>query len=156
MSKNALAAAAVLSLLCACSHSHTVTTKDGSVSVEQGKDGSGSVHAVGKDGSSVDINTGKKITDYPSDVPLYEGTSVMDMKSGEKHSRVVVVQTPDSIDKISDFYKSQLDSMGWKVDATMNTDTTVIYKASKDNREMVVQIGSDGGKQSISQTLADK
>jgi hypothetical protein len=38
----------------------------------------------------------------------------------------------------------------------MTTDKMVMYKASKDNREMVVQVGSDGGKQTISQTLADK
>ena len=80
----------------------------------------------------------------------------MDMKSPEKHARVLVLQTPDSMDKISNFYKSQFDAKGWKVEATMTTDKMVMYKASKDNREMVVQVGSDGGKQTISQTLADK
>jgi hypothetical protein len=158
MPKIIFTALAVMSLLTACSRSHTVTTKDGTVSVEQGKNGASSIHAEGKDGASVDINTGKAITDYPSDVPLYAGKSAMDMKSAEKHGRVVVIQTSDSLDKINDFYKSELAAKGWKVETTINTDKMVMYKASKDNRDLVVQIGSDGsGKEaSVSQTLADK
>ncbi len=104
----------------------------------------------------MDLNTGKPITDYPGDVPLYSGKSVMDMKSGEKNARVVVLQTPDSLDKVGGFYKSQFDSQGWKTETSINTDKMVMYKASKDNRVLVVQIGADSGKTSISQTLADK
>jgi hypothetical protein len=159
MCKNILAATAIISFLSACSNSHTITTQDGSkVSVAQGKDGASSLHAEGKDGASLDINTGKAITDYPSDVPLYVGKSAMDMKSGEKHARIVAIQTPDSLDKISAFYKSELESKGWKVETSLNTDKMVMYKASKDNRDLVVQIGTDGsGKQStVSQTLADR
>jgi hypothetical protein len=155
MSKHILAAA-VIGFLCACSHSHTYTTSNGSVSIDQSKDGASSIHAVGKDGASVDIGTNKPITDYPSDVPLYSGKSVMDVKSGEKHSRVIMVQTPDSMDKISDFYKSKLADNGWKVETSMNMEKMVMYKASKENRDLVVQIGSDNGQQSISHTLADK
>ena len=114
------------------------------------------MHAVGKDGSSVDFNTGKPITDYPGDVPLYAGKSVMDVKSGQKKGRMVMLQTSDSLEKISSFYKSELESKGWKVDTTMNTDKLIMYKASKDTRDLVVQIGTDGTHQSISQTLADR
>ena len=161
MHKTTLAVGAALSLLfiaSACSHSRTIKTQDGSVTVEQGKNGANSsLHAEGKDGTSLDINTGKAITDYPTDVPLYSGKSTMDMKSGEKHARTVILQTPDSIGKISDFYKSELESKGWKVETTLTTERMAMYKASKDNREMVVQIGTDNGQQStISQTIADK
>jgi len=143
--------------MCACSHSHTISTQDGgSVTVDKGKDGASSLHAEGKDGSTVDINTGKAITDYPGDVPIYSGKAAMDMKSGEKHGRVVMLQTPDSLDKISGFYKSELESKGWKVETALKTEKMVMYKASKDNRDLVVQIGTDGTQQSISQTLADK
>ncbi len=72
--ENIFAATAVISLLSACSHSHTVTAENGDakVTVEQGKgDNDSALHVQGRDGSSVDINTGKAITDYPSDVPLY-------------------------------------------------------------------------------------
>jgi hypothetical protein len=158
MLKKLLAAAAVISFLSACSHSHSITTKDGSatVTVDSGKDGGSSVHAVGKDGSTVDISSGKAITDYPSDVPLYAGKSAMDIKQAEKHGRMVMIETPDSLDKINGFYKSELDSKGWKVDTTVNTDKMVMYKASKDNRDLVIQIASNDTERSVSQTLADK
>lgn len=158
MLKHLLAAAAVILCLSACSHSHTITSQDGSatVTVDKAKDGGGSVHAVGKDGSTVDINTGKAITGYPSDVPLYAGKPAMDVKSAEKHGRMVMIQTPDSLDKISGFYKSELDGKGWKIETTLNTGQMVMYKASKDTRDLVVQIASSGNEQSVSQTLADK
>ncbi len=160
MRKNILAATAVISLLSACSHSHTVTAENGEakVTVEQGKgDDDTALHVQGKDGSSVDINTGKTITDYPGDVPLYSGKSAMDMKSAEKNGRMVMIQTPDSLEKINNFYKTELESKGWKVETTLNTDKMVMYKASKENRDLVVQIGSDGKSEStVNQTLADK
>ena len=110
MSKNALFAAVALAALCACSHTQSYSTKDATVTVtDKGKD-QGAIHVAGKDGTSLDINSGKAITDYPSDVPLYSGKSMMDMKADQKHSRVVAIQTPDSMDKITDFYKSELDS----------------------------------------------
>jgi len=116
------------------------------------------VHAVGKDGSTVDFNTGKPITDYPSDVPLYANAkSAMDVKSAEKHARMVMLQSPDAMDKISGFYKSELESKGWKIETTMNTEQMVMYKASKDNRDVVVQLAGDGkNKTTINQTVGDK
>lgn len=158
MSRHAFSTIAATLLLCACSsHTHTITTGDGTVSVEtKGKDDSSSVHVTGKDGTSLDINTGKPITDYPGDVPLYQGKSVMDMKSGEKNARVVAVQTSDDLAKISDFYKSELASKGWKVESTLATDKMSMYTASKDNRQLVVTISSDGKMQSVSQSIGDK
>ena len=159
MLKPTLAAAAVIALLSACSHTHTVTTKDGSatVSVSDGKDGATAVHAVGKDGSSVDINTGKAVTDYPSDVPLYEkAKSTMDMKSEQKHARMLLLQSSDSAEKVAGFYKSELESKGWKIEETMTINNMTMYKASKDNREMVVQVQSGGNTTTINQTLSDK
>jgi uncharacterized lipoprotein YajG len=144
-------------LLCACSPSHTLHTSNGSVTVtEKGNNGESVVHVAGKDGATLDINSGKAITDYPSDTPLYEGKSMMDMKAAEKHSRVVAIQTSDSLDKISDFYKSQLDSKGWKVESSINSPQMNSFVATKDSRKLVVVIGTDGKIQSVSQTLADK
>ncbi len=158
MLKQTLTAAAVLCVLYGCSHSsHTVVTGDGStVTVSKDKDGGSAVH-VNKDGDSVDINSGKPITDYPSDTPLYAGVSKMDVKAEQKHSRETIVQSPDSMAKIADFYKTELPNKGWKIDTDMNTDKMVMYTASKDNRELVVQVGAgNDGKQVISQTVSDK
>jgi hypothetical protein len=153
-----IAPAIAFTFLCGCSPSHTVTTRDGSVTVtDKGKD-QASVHVTGKDGASMDINSGKPITDYPSDVPLYEGKSVMDIKTEQKHSRVVSVQTPDSVDKITSFYKSQLDSKGWKIDSTISTPQMTMYVASKDTRALTITIGAaaDDKMQTINQQVADK
>ncbi len=57
---------------------------------------------------------------------------------------MVMIQTPDSLDKINGFYKSELESKGWKVETTVNTDKMVMYKASKDSRDLVVQVASSG------------
>jgi len=157
MSKIALVTAASLALLCACNR-HTFTMKDGSVTVTDKGKGDSTIHVTGKDGASLDINSGKAITDYPSDVPLYSGKSMMDMKNAEKNSRVVVIQTSDPLDKISDFYKSGLESKGWKTETNMTTPQMTMWVATKDNRKLVIQVGADESSkmQSISQTLADK
>jgi hypothetical protein len=157
MSKPALIAATALSLLCACSKTQTYSTKDASVTVtDKGKD-QGSLKVVAKDGTTLDINSGKPITDYPSDAPLYSGKSVMDMKSAEKNARVVAIQTSDSIEKISGFYKGELEAKGWKTESTMTTPQMTMYVASKGERKLVVQISSDSNNtQSVSQTLSDK
>ncbi len=81
---------------------------------------------------------------------------MMDMKSGEKNARVVAIQTPDAVEKISDFYKSELESKGWKTETSMTTPQMTMYVASKGERKLVIQIGSDDSNRSISQTLADK
>jgi hypothetical protein len=158
MSKPVSVPAAALLLLCACSPSHTVSTGNGTVTVTDKGKGESVVHVAGKDGASLDINSGKAVTDYPSDTPLYSGKSMMDMKSGEKHSRVIVIQTTDSMEAISDFYKKELESKGWKTETDMTTPQMVMYVASKDKRKLVIQIGSDSSAkmQSVSQTLADQ
>ena len=146
-------------LLCACSPSHTIHTGNGTVTVtEKGGNGDSAVHVTGKDGVSLDINSGKTITDYPSDTPLYEGKSMMDAKSLEKHSRVVSIQTPDSAEKITDFYKSQIEGKGWKIESTMTSPQMNLFVATKENRKLTVMIGTDQNAkmQSITQTLADK
>jgi hypothetical protein len=126
---------AFFSLFCACSsHTHTFTTGDAAVSVDSKSKDNTAVHVQTKDGSSVEINTGKPITDYPDDVPLYQGKSMMDIKSGDKNARVVALESADSLQKISDFYKSQLADKGWKTDGTLSTDQMTMYSTTKGNR----------------------
>jgi hypothetical protein len=155
MPKLHLAAVTGLTLLCACSHSHTYTTKDASVTIDSSGKNDAVVHVTGKDGASLDFNSGKPITDYPSDTPLYQGKSLMDAKSEKDHARTVALQTPDPMDKISDFYKSQLASKGWKTESTMTTAQMNMFVATKEGRKLVISISSDGKMQQISQSLAD-
>jgi hypothetical protein len=155
MPKLHLAVVTGLTFLCACSHTHTYTTKDASVTIDsKGKD-EAAIHVTGKDGASLDFNSGKPITDYPSDTPLYQGKSILDVKAEKDHARHVTLQTPDSMDKISDFYKTQLESKGWKTETTLTTAQTNMFVATKEGRKLVVSISTDGKMQTISQQVAD-
>jgi hypothetical protein len=142
---------------CACSSSRTYNSRDGSVTVtEKGKD-QATVSISGKDGkTTLDYNTGKPITDYPADAPLYKAKSLMDMKSGEKNARTVTMESTDPADKIAAFYKSELESKGWESKASVNTDSMTMIAANKGDRELVVQLANSDGKTTIVQVLKDK
>jgi len=158
MRKNIVVGIAVV-LMVACSRSRTYTSKDGSVTVEQkGKDAS-SMTFTGKNGETVAINMngGKVPDDYPKDVPLYEGTKViMSNSASEKHARHLMLESKDPADKIAEYYKKGLDSNGWKTEGTMNMGEMNMFTASKDNRQLVVQISNSADKRTISQVLSDK
>ncbi len=143
----------------ACRRSATYTVKDGSLTVEQkGKD-AGSMTFTGKNGETVAINMngGKVPDDYPKDVPLYEGTKViMSNSASEKHARHLILESKDPADKIADYYKKALDANGWKIEGTMKMGELNMFTASKDNRQLVVQISNSNDKRTISQVLSDK
>jgi hypothetical protein len=143
----------------ACRRSSTYTVKDGSLTVEQkGKD-AGSMTFTGKNGETVAItmNGGKVPDDYPKDVPLYQGTKViMSNSASEKHARHLILESSDPADKIVEYYKKGLDSNGWKVEGTMNMGEMNMFTASKDNRQLVIQISNSADKRTISQVLSDK
>jgi hypothetical protein len=145
-------------LLASCGCSHTYSTPDGAVTVKQTGKESSSYKVTGKDGQvSMDFNTGKEITGYPADAPIYKGAkAVMDIKADEKHARNLSLESTDSADRIAAFYKEEFDSKGWKVDATIGTPQMTMYTATKDNRQMMVQIAPSGSKTAITQIIADK
>ena len=143
----------------ACRRSSTYTVKDGSLTVEQkGKDAS-SMTFTGKNGETVAINMngGKVPDDYPKDVPLYEATKViMSNSASEKHARHLILESKDPADKIAEYYKKGLESNGWKVEGTMNMGEMNMFTASKENRQLVVQIANSADKRTITQILTDK
>jgi hypothetical protein len=143
----------------ACSRSTTYHSKDGSVTVEQhGKD-AGSMTFTGKNGEKMALNTngGKMPDDYPKDVPVYEGTKViLTQSASEKHMHQLVLESADPVDKIADYYKKGLDGNGWKIDGTMNMGGMNMVTASKENRQVIVQISDSKDKRSISQITSDK
>ncbi len=145
MSKFVLAAA--LTVLWGCGSTKTVTIRDGS---------DATIHVSGKDGASVDIGSGKTIADYPADTPLYPGKSTLDVKSEKKHSRVVTLESPDPIEKVSEFYKSGFEKNGWKLESTVGTPQVTIFTATKDTRKAAITISNADGHVSISQTLSEK
>ena len=142
----------------ACKRSSTYTTRDGSVTVqEHGKD-AGSMTFTGKNGEKVAINMsgGKVPDDYPKDVPLYNAKVIMANSSSEKHTQHLMMESEDTAEKIAEFYKKGLDSNGWKTEGTMNMGEMNMFTASKNNRQLVIQISNVADKRTISQILTDK
>ena len=150
------------SLLCAgaaCSRTHTVTTADGRVSYQdKGKD-AGTVTVTGKDGqtATLNFNQNKVPDDYPKDVPIYSPSKVvMSQSVSDKNARNLMLESPDASDKIVDFYKKGLDGNGWKTESTMATAQLTILTATKEQREVMLQITDSGAKRGIMQVVADK
>jgi len=157
-----LGALLVTGLLCAgaaCSRSHTVTTADGKVSYqEKGKD-AGTVTVTGKDGqtATLNFNQNKVPDDYPRDVPIYTPSKVvMSQSTTEQNTRNLMLESPDGMDKIVDFYKKGLDSNGWKTESNITTAQLTMLTATKDQRQLTLQITGNDGKRGVMQILTDK
>jgi hypothetical protein len=153
------AAAAVLLASTACSRSHSVSTSEGKVSyTEKGKD-STTMTFTGKDGMKVttDLNGGKLPADYPSDVPVYKDAKITVAQTmTEKNGRHVVMETQDPADKVTAFYKSGLETNGWKVDGTVAMGDLNMMTASKGGKQLIVQITNISDHRTITQTVSDK
>ena len=152
-----LAAAALTGA--ACSRSHSISTSEGKVTVtEKGKDAA-SMTITGKNGEKVtmDVNSGKLPDDYPSDVPVYKEAKItLTQTISDKNGRNLVMESGDAADKISAFYKSGLESNGWKIEGTVAMGDLNMITATKASRQFVVQITNSAEKRSILQTIADK
>jgi hypothetical protein len=157
-----LGALLVTCLLCAaaaCSRTHTVSTAGGKVSYqEKGKDG-GTVTVTGKDGqtATLNFNQNKVPDDYPRDVPIYTPSKVvMSQSTTEQNTRNLMLESPDGMDKIVDFYKKGLDSNGWKTESNITTAQLTMLTATKDQRQLTLQITGNDGKRGVMQILTDK
>jgi hypothetical protein len=155
----ALLAAGLLCAGAACSRSHTVSTADGKVSYQdKGKD-AGTVTVTGKDGQTATLtfNQNKVPDDYPKDVPIYAPSKiVMSQSVSQENARNLMLESPDALDKIVDFYKKRLDSSGWKTESTMTTAQLTMLTATKDQRQLTLQITDSGDKRGVMQILSDK
>jgi hypothetical protein len=81
---------------------------------------------------------------------------IMSNSASEKHARHLILESKDPADKIAEYYKKGLDSNGWKIEGTINMGEMNMFTATKDNRQLVVQISNSSDKRSISQILTDK
>ena len=136
-----------------------LATADGKVSYQdKGKD-AGTVTVTGKDGktATLSFNQNKVPDDYPKDVPIYSPSRVvMSQSVSDKNARNLMLESTDASDKIVDFYKKGLDGNGWKTESTMTTAQLTILTASKDERQVVLQITDGGAKRSGMQVVSDK
>ncbi|MFC1721761.1 hypothetical protein ACFL0Z_02515 [Patescibacteria group bacterium] len=86
---------------------------------------------------------------FPGDVPIYPGAEATFTYVGsgqDEESATASLETSDSVDKVADWYKTEIDNNGWTID---NTDTWgdgndkyISYTASQDGRELSVGVSS--------------
>ena len=148
-------------LIAGCSRSATYVTPDGKVVVSQGKPGEGQVTVTGKDGTKVTMNSqgGKVPDDYPKDVPVASNAKVVMSSSAntaQGPSSYLMLETADTADNLVAFYKKGLADNGWTISSTGTFGEMSMIGASKDKRELAVQIVESNGKRAVTQTVATK
>ena len=154
-----LLAATVMWTGAACRRSHTITTSDGTLSYQDKGKGAGTITVTGKDGktATMSFNENKVPGDYPKDVPIYSPAKVVMAQSNpDKNARQLLLESSDGADKIIAFYKSELENHGWKTEASVGAGALTMYTATKDQRELTVQITDSGNKRGVMQVMADK
>ena len=101
-------------------------------------------------------STSDKIpANFPSDVPVYPGAKVQSsvatsQEQGNGH--YLGLETSDSLDTVTAWYKSQVVDKGWKIESDATINGTLILGATKDTRQLSVSV-SDGGSGKVAITL---
>jgi outer membrane lipopolysaccharide assembly protein LptE/RlpB len=80
----------------------------------------------------------------------------MAQSASDKNTSNLVLESPDAADSIVAFYKKGLDGNGWKTESTMATAQLTMLTASKEQRQVVVQITDSGAKRNVMQVVSDK
>jgi hypothetical protein len=150
---------AVIALLAAgCNRSQTISTSEGEVTVtDKGKD-SGTFTFTGKDGQkmTMDVGGGKLPADYPQDVPVYKGAKIVVTQTlSEKNGRNLVLESGDSVEAIGEFYRKELPAQGWTVENTMAVGGMNKISATKNKRQVTVNITDGNGKRTVMQFVGD-
>jgi len=160
MYSSRIALLALAAFIGGCSRSATYVTPDGKVVVQNGKPGQGQVTISGKDGKvTYNAEGGKVPDDYPKDVPVPGNVKVVMSTSANANGQQgysLILESADTTDNLTAFYKKGLADNGWTIESTTSTAEMTIFGASKEKRQLMVQIMDSNGKRSINQTVANK
>lgn len=130
--------------------------KDNGVNVNNG-----GVTIQGKDGNSASIGSNAQIPNgFPSDVPIYKPSDVV-ASSKSNGSYGVSLLTSDSLQKVSDYYSSELPKQGWQSSedtGQLNLSGGSVMTFTKGSQTLGVILASDnksGSKTSITLTVSN-
>lgn len=88
-----------------------------------------------KTGSKVDIGSGKIPDTFPKDFPIYSGAKVTSVMSGSEKGKNngfwITLSTPDTLERVSEFYTSKLTANGWETVATYSAGDTNTQSVKK-------------------------
>lgn len=111
-----------------------VDIEDGSVSIE------------GTDGASVNIGDSAQVpADFPTDVPVYEGTVKAAVTTPEGFN--LALETRDAPQQVLDFYQTKLEADGWTKEVSVSTADGGTYGAKKGERTVQVVAALQRGDQ---------
>ena len=100
-----------------------------------------------KTGNKVSVGEQKIPADFPADFPIYDGAkptgSLSGSESGDQKGFWIVLTTPDSIDKVTAFYQTNLKAKGWTVTNTLQITDSTTYTVEKAKLNGTVTVGSD-------------
>jgi hypothetical protein len=120
-------------------------------------DGDGSMQVTGSEGENVNIRTGNRATlpeNWPSSVPLLpdakiQYSAVVDEQDGGS-SVTVTYETSQAVSEVIEYYKDELTTEGWNIDATIQAGDGSMLSASNDNDEgVVINIGPSDGSTTV-------
>lgn len=145
----------------------TFTTKDGTTTFDASQDGKdgGSVKVTNDKGEQTTFMAGQGAPqNMPSWIPTYSGGDIQgsyDASTAEGRSAAFTVTTSDPVDKVAEFYESQLKGNGLSVQKnTMeaNGQKTVILAAtsSDEKRTAMVSVSTSEGKTMASVNFNEK
>lgn len=105
-----------------------------------------------KTGAQVNIGSGTVPENFPKDFPLYPGAKVTSSLSGgqsqEGSGFWLTLTTPDTVDKVSAFYKSAFAEGNWDVTATYEANDTTTQAVKKGDLNGTVSfMKEEGGNQ---------
>jgi len=100
-----------------------------------------------KTGAKVDVGTGKVPDNFPKDFPLYPGakatSALSGAASGKNNGFWLTMSTPDSVDNVTAFYKSQLVTNSWTIQSTYTAAGTTTETMTKTGWSGSLAISSD-------------
>ena len=97
--------------------------------------------------------------DFPKDLPIYENSKLLSKWSStdeENEGTSIVLETSDSVAKVSDYYKLELEKTGWNITSTFSQEDSSVYSFEKGDKEGILGITNTDDKVSISITINNK
>lgn len=144
----------------------TFTTKEGTTTFDGSSAGEGGTLTVTTDKGEQAVfgATAGAPTNLPSWMPIYEGGKVegsYDATTAEGRNAMFTVTSGDSVDQVAQFYQSQLEGAGLKVErssyeATGKKAIILVGKTDDDKRSVQVTVAANDSQTQAMVTFAEK
>jgi len=98
-------------------------------------------------GETVEVGTGKIPADFPKDFPLYPEAKLSGSLSGSAKDKDagywLTFTTPDGLEKVVSYYKTNLPKSGWEETATFTANETTTWAVTKGTMEGTVAVSRE-------------